>query len=604
MLNQIYSKVCLVFILVNSNVCAGVRLENGNFYMTYEDMSYDEKLKIQRTYNSFSSRVGLFGRGWGSDYETYLIDNGRGDISIRENGTGRRVEFSIQKEGVNIDNSAKQIVQLEQRMGYFKNETDYLKRLDKLNNSLSQRKRGELKYQSLLPSSDIIEGIYESERSKQTILKNSHGYTRKTANGLYEYFNFEGHLIRTQSSKGYIVNIFYDKRKRLSRISDNAGNHILFQLNKNGRVIEIQSSIYGEKASYLYQGSNLSESRDVDDNVYQYEYDRKEKMTKITYKDKPPLIISYNERQRVESLKEPDGMKTEYSYGCLPLDCNNEYYTIVNKYNSKNSVISHLKKSYSKKTLSGGERFTRLYTVEDLITKKIIEKFESSFETGYPYKAIFNGQHAEVAYSGKYIIKTITDNFEAKVDRVEVDGNSIIKKLSWVDFKTKKRKSSNFNWSNKAILQSIQLPNTKVVLSSYGSDGRLLSLKSQDQFTKFSYPKEEVIEMDYSKLRPSITGHAFPNRIELPDIVEYYIQQDSGSKDKADLTISIKLIADITHEMAIELLKNQLMPLAEIEDILLNFGKIDCFACFKAEEFFPGHGPLSRIIHALKIPGK
>ena len=75
---------------------AGVNLKNGNFYISYTDIVIGAakfKIEITRTYNSKSTGMGLFGFGWGSDYETALQLGSDGRITIREHGQGGKTFF-------------------------------------------------------------------------------------------------------------------------------------------------------------------------------------------------------------------------------------------------------------------------------------------------------------------------------------------------------------------------------------------------------------------------------------------------------------------------------------------------------------------------------
>src|SRR6185437_2831933 len=53
---------------------AGVSENNGNFFVGYTDVKAYPGigLSLERVYNSKSSYSGLFGFGWGSDYEVFL----------------------------------------------------------------------------------------------------------------------------------------------------------------------------------------------------------------------------------------------------------------------------------------------------------------------------------------------------------------------------------------------------------------------------------------------------------------------------------------------------------------------------------------------------
>lgn len=87
----------ILLLLLPLTAMAGVNHLNGNFYITYTDISLGKSakaLEITRTYNSKDDEAGWFGMGWGSDYETRLIVTPEGGVLIRENGNGAYNWFS------------------------------------------------------------------------------------------------------------------------------------------------------------------------------------------------------------------------------------------------------------------------------------------------------------------------------------------------------------------------------------------------------------------------------------------------------------------------------------------------------------------------------
>ena len=78
------------------NAFADVTLKNGNFYVSFTDLSYAGGFepKIERVYNSKSSFKGLFGWGWGTEYEVYVTVEGDGTATVHEYGSGAENVFS------------------------------------------------------------------------------------------------------------------------------------------------------------------------------------------------------------------------------------------------------------------------------------------------------------------------------------------------------------------------------------------------------------------------------------------------------------------------------------------------------------------------------
>ncbi|MGE0616855.1 MAG: DUF6531 domain-containing protein, partial [Bacteriovoracia bacterium] len=53
---------------------SNVSLKNGNFFVAYRDLYYPGGFepKVERVYNSKTGFQGIFGYGWGTEYEVYL----------------------------------------------------------------------------------------------------------------------------------------------------------------------------------------------------------------------------------------------------------------------------------------------------------------------------------------------------------------------------------------------------------------------------------------------------------------------------------------------------------------------------------------------------
>src|SRR3989338_7767393 len=75
---------------------ANVSLKNGNFFIGYKDVVYPGGFepKIERIYNSKTPFNGIFGRGWGTEYEAYLSVSADGSVVVHEYGGGAENRFS------------------------------------------------------------------------------------------------------------------------------------------------------------------------------------------------------------------------------------------------------------------------------------------------------------------------------------------------------------------------------------------------------------------------------------------------------------------------------------------------------------------------------
>src|SRR5215210_6552629 len=75
---------------------ANVSLKNGNFFIGYTDIVYPGGFepKMERVYNSKTPFKGMYGWGWGNEYEVFLSVSADGSVVAHEYGGGAENRFS------------------------------------------------------------------------------------------------------------------------------------------------------------------------------------------------------------------------------------------------------------------------------------------------------------------------------------------------------------------------------------------------------------------------------------------------------------------------------------------------------------------------------
>src|SRR3989344_432257 len=112
-----------LILIVPKTGFALVAITNGNYFVGFDDLIHpvtgaDFQLKIERNYNSRSQYFGMFGYGWGSDYEAYLLPSVDGSVIIQESGGGAKTRFTPEKFSQNdLDNSITQLVEAYKKGG-------------------------------------------------------------------------------------------------------------------------------------------------------------------------------------------------------------------------------------------------------------------------------------------------------------------------------------------------------------------------------------------------------------------------------------------------------------------------------------------------------
>ena len=72
-------KYLFILTLLLQSAHAEVLLPEGIFYVVYQDLGIGP-WKMERVYHSNTNRPGYFGKGWGSNLETYLQEKNKNEI--------------------------------------------------------------------------------------------------------------------------------------------------------------------------------------------------------------------------------------------------------------------------------------------------------------------------------------------------------------------------------------------------------------------------------------------------------------------------------------------------------------------------------------------
>ena len=317
--------VALVILLISStDIRAGVALQNGNFFMSYVDVNYSGGFEpqLERVYNSKSAFKGIFGWGWGNEYDVYLTVAPDGSVNVHEYGGGALNIFTVGNvTNEALDSILASIIRAAKENGALKTNDEEATYRDQLRANVILRNNEWDRYVKLqlLPTRDVpIGAVLRSNKfSAQTIKRVRDGFVRLFDNGRREQYDNRGRLARAFDRKGNYVNLSYDDDGYLRSIIDNLGRKMVFTLNDRGLVEKIDGE-KGKTAEYRYNDlDQLIYSKDVDNNIYQYTYDVRHNLTRIDYNDKTSLEVTYlsiEMKENVASLKDRDGTTTYYRY--------------------------------------------------------------------------------------------------------------------------------------------------------------------------------------------------------------------------------------------------------------------------------------------------
>lgn len=532
----------LLLSLLNPRAEALVSVGNGNYFIGFTDLEHESpsntfQLKVQRTYNSRSQFDGIFGYGWGSDYEAYLLPSADGSVVIQENGGGEKTRFSP-KEFSKAD---------------LEKQVDKLLEAHTKKNKITVSKSKELKDRLLVDADERDElsrdlgifpefpagtKLFNSQRGdKQTLTSIKGGYVREYADGKQELFNVKVDVAdqgvdpsRRRILKGVFkvsrlldpirkAQIFYeyDQSGKLTSVSDKKSQTLRFRYNALGKVSEIVDT-KGSKATYEFcdTGSgvfnaakkcgkgDLVRSKDTSGASYSYQYDSSHNITRIGYPkgkkaDQEFEEIAYwpanSEGQGgVKSVKNPNGVLVEYKYWQNPKDKEGNYRTEVksNYASGKSSTTSY---EYSEKKRSDGSSYRyKLVTLVDgdktetiyneccgqplqITESSGITKFEYYGNSGLPKEKDTPSENVQWTYHAK---------FHGKITKVVVSDKS-----------DKSVKSSDFQYDDTSgQLVKARTSDGKGIVIQYDGQGRIAQMIDQDKrkivfkYTNGSKPAE------------------------------------------------------------------------------------------------------------------
>ena len=476
---------------------AGVNLKNGNFYISYTDISVPgsgKNLEISRTYNSKSTEKGRFGFGWGTYYDTKVVKNPDGCAVVHEHGAGGTTRF-CPKNKVDPKAASQKIIAAMRKRASVSAEAEK-NLLERLVNNAELRHVYARRYNV---STDIAAGsvLYSNQRGIQELQVTKTGFIRKSNDGKREVFNEKGELSEVKEKNGYSVSFSY-KDGNLFAIKDSAAKQIYFSWYPNGKVKEMWS-VGDKKASFVYDGDNLIYSKDVDGNEYGFQYDANHNLTKVVYNPEPgkntvkkgvkedSIQMEYDPKKFFITKKtERNGDVTEYKYDNDPKRPKDHYWTLVTKPGFSGKKVTN-RYEYEIKTRPDGSRYTyRILTkINGIKTETIYSEC-----CGLPLKIARGKNVTNFEYNDKGLL---TKKTSTKGDSVIIDYDKVHNKISRVQNASG---ITSFKYDAKGNLTNAENNRGKKVLLVYNSKGKISKMVDKDSKSK----QTRVLAFKYNAL--------------------------------------------------------------------------------------------------------
>ncbi|WP_033706514.1 DNRLRE domain-containing protein, partial [Bacillus mycoides] len=347
-----------------------VNATNGNFIMSEKDITLSGRgpdVSVERTYNSQSKKIGLFGTGWSSGLEERIWADGNGNLLL------------ISADGANI----------------------------------TFTRTGDNTYQA--PTGIYLEikqvsGGYEIKDKDQTIT-------------FYKSGDAQGRIEYTKDKYGNTTTYEYDGESRLSKVKNASGKELLMQYDGNNKKAARVIGPDNKTITFKYDGDLLVSSTTPEGKVYKYGYDNSlltsiydpqhtdakpyktsyayenNRLIKVTDPLGKATTLAYNTDAKEVTLTNPKGRKTVYTYN----DAGNPVKTVEDagrlnlttayEYNANNLV-----KTTTPKNQTETATYDNNGNVTSVTDEMGTEKFEYNKDNGIVKETDNEGRETTVAY--------------------------------------------------------------------------------------------------------------------------------------------------------------------------------------------------------------
>lgn len=468
---------------------AGVNLKNGNYYITYTDVILKGRhdLEIERTYNSRAGHMGMFGIGWGSDFEVRLEIPGDGTVVLHENGSGRRNTFHPPALSLReIEQSVDAIMLANEQVETYRDDAHRQETREKLLRDAELRAQSWTSHvrNGRLPPRHIAAGtVYRSQSMGQQRLLRTHDGYQRIKGSETEEFNADGKLVRVSFNDGTSFYVYRDPQGHIARIVSSDGQELRFHMNDNGTVARIDSS-KGLSTFYEYDGKDLVRAHDSNGDSFNYRYDHNHNLIAIGYGDGTQRVITYTgHSQFVRAVSKRSGETTWYNYGTTYRRPDGEaYFTEVTRVSPSGRSLTNKYEYWIAYTQGGGSYTQRIRTtVRGIVTDTTYDA------NGTPTSIQRGRQDTQFEYDerGRLTLKTDGD----MVIRLSYNDavNKIAKVVKHPIGNPSDVRTYEYEYDANGNLTKASSSDGRAIALSYNEQGQIVRTESQDQIMSFVY---------------------------------------------------------------------------------------------------------------------
>ncbi|MET0272665.1 MAG: DUF6531 domain-containing protein, partial [Phenylobacterium sp.] len=282
--------------LVSSGFVAidGVNLRNGNFSLTYPAFDRGRGVAYRRTYNSLAKGVGVFGRQWGSTFDTRLVRLGADRMVVIENGNGALVAYGDRPPGETSASLELAVAAARERPA------------DALSASPGEGDVGRLDI-------DPATTIGDSFCATDALYRAAQGVWRLGCNRKREVFDSEGRVLEYMETwpgpRGVGLTWAGD---RLISVTATPARFLSFRHGARTLTVTNEANDW-VRYEFDAQGRNIA-VRNSDGVSYRFRYDRRSRLIDIAFVDTTHRRITYDEQNRVTLIRGRNGETTTFLY--------------------------------------------------------------------------------------------------------------------------------------------------------------------------------------------------------------------------------------------------------------------------------------------------
>ncbi len=482
---------------------ASVSRRNGNFFIGYTDIPAlpGSGMMLERVYNSKSSFSGMFGFGWGSDYEAYLTLQADGGVVLHQNGGGAPATFSPPKPDDAVLRAAIQALSAARRKAGDLTP-DALRTYEERLGTDERFRHDEwdrLRDVAGITPRDLPVGTQLTSNNSgygghQVLTRVAGGYRTEGSGRAWDY-DEKGRFSRVTDANHHWVMAERDASGQLKTLKDDLGASIQLDLDESGHLVRAISS-NGITIRYRYQGVELVYSKDSKGNEYSHAYDHRHNMVRVGYTDGSELVVAYDPLEQLEGtrlVRDRDGTLTLYErYGANdPAAMRVGSSTTVRE--ASGAVVSHTREEtiYRLKQ-SGAGRYVYQEIAEDDGSSSNVTYDESN----HPLEIVKNHDRTVFRYDDKGRMTFRED--AATIQELAYAGVGKVSRARLASRDSEgvaiDRMVADYRYDKRANLTAADTADGVHITLGYDAQGRIVSMKSRGGKAtagelRFEYPE-------------------------------------------------------------------------------------------------------------------